>query len=74
VEPSSNHILLVAELDGVVSAYAYTTIELLYTNSDSAQLQELAVNTPAAIVASAAAVAAIEDGVPIRAAVFGSSP
>lgn len=48
VEPSSNHILLVAELDGVVSAYAYTTIErLLYTNGDSAQLQELAVNTPA---------------------------
>lgn len=48
VQPSSNHILLVAELDGVVSAYAYTTIErLLYTNGDSAQLQELAVNTPA---------------------------
>ena len=48
VEPSRDHILLVAELDGVVSAYAYTTIErLLYTNGDSAQLQELAVNTPA---------------------------
>ena len=41
-------MLLVAELDGVVSAYAYTTIaRLLYTNGDSAQLQELAVNTPA---------------------------
>ncbi|MBG6107892.1 GNAT family N-acetyltransferase [Frigoribacterium sp. CG_9.8] len=48
VEPSRHHMLLVAELDGVVSAYAYTTIaRLLYTNGDSAQLQELAVNTPA---------------------------
>jgi len=48
VEPSRDHILLVAELGGVVSAYAYTTIaRLLYTNGDSAQLQELAVNTPA---------------------------
>jgi N-acetylglutamate synthase-like GNAT family acetyltransferase len=48
VEPSRDHILLVAELDGVVSAYAFTTIaRLLYTNGDSAQLQELAVNTPA---------------------------
>ena len=48
VEPSRDHILLVAELDGVVSAYAYTTVaRLLYTNGDSAQLQELAVNTPA---------------------------
>ena len=48
VQPSRDHILLVAELDGVVSAYAYTTIaRLLYTNGDSAQLQELAVNTPA---------------------------
>ena len=48
VEPSRDHILLVAELAGVVSAYAFTTIErLLYTNGDSAQLQELAVNTPA---------------------------
>lgn len=48
VQPSRDHILLVAELDGVVSAYAFTTIaRLLYTNGDSAQLQELAVNTPA---------------------------
>lgn len=48
VEPSRDHILLVAELDGIVSAYAFTTIaRLLYTNGDSAQLQELAVNTPA---------------------------
>lgn len=48
VTESEDHILLVAELDGVVSAYAFTTIErLLYTNGDSAQLQELAVNTPA---------------------------
>jgi N-acetylglutamate synthase-like GNAT family acetyltransferase len=48
VEPSRDHILLIAELDGVVSAYAYTTVaRLLYTNGDSAQLQELAVNTPA---------------------------
>ncbi len=48
MQPSRDHILLVAELDDVVSAYAYTTIErLLYTNGDSAQLQELAVNTPA---------------------------
>jgi N-acetylglutamate synthase-like GNAT family acetyltransferase len=48
VEQSRNHILLVAELDGVVSAYAFTTIaRLMYTNGDSAQLQELAVNTPA---------------------------
>jgi N-acetylglutamate synthase-like GNAT family acetyltransferase len=48
VEPSRDHILLVAELDGVVSAYAYTTVaRLLYTDGDSAQLQELAVNTPA---------------------------
>ena len=48
VEPSREHVLLVADLDGVVSGYAYTTIErLLYTNGDSAQIQELAVNTPA---------------------------
>lgn len=48
VEPSREHILLVAELDGVVSAYAFATIaRLLYTNGDSAQLQELAVNGPA---------------------------
>ena len=48
VQPSREHVLLVADLDGVVSGYAYTTIErLLYTNGDSAQIQELAVNTPA---------------------------
>ena len=48
VLPSREHVLLVADLDGVVSGYAYTTIErLLYTNGDSAQIQELAVNTPA---------------------------
>ena len=48
VQPSREHELLVADLDGVVSGYAYTTIErLLYTNGDSAQIQELAVNTPA---------------------------
>ncbi len=48
VEPGRDHLLLVAELDGEVAAYAFTTIErLLYTNGDSAQLQELAVNTPA---------------------------
>jgi GNAT superfamily N-acetyltransferase len=48
VEEGRDHILLVAELDGVVSGYAFTTIaRLLYTNGDSAQLQELAVNTPA---------------------------
>jgi GNAT superfamily N-acetyltransferase len=48
VEPSRDHLLLVAELDGILSGYAYTTIaRLLYTNGDSAQLQELAVNTPA---------------------------
>lgn len=48
VTESEDHILLVAELDGVVAAYAFTTIaRLLYTNGDSAQLQELAVNTPA---------------------------
>ena len=48
VQPSREHVLLVADLDGVVSGYAYTTIgRLLYTNGDSAQIQELAVNTPA---------------------------
>ncbi|MBC7763402.1 MAG: GNAT family N-acetyltransferase [Candidatus Saccharibacteria bacterium] len=48
VQLSREHVLLVADLDGVVSGYAYTTIErLLYTNGDSAQIQELAVNTPA---------------------------
>jgi len=48
VQLSREHLLLVADLDGVVSGYAYTTIgQLLYTNGDSAQIQELAVNTPA---------------------------
>lgn len=48
VEPKVGNILLVAELNGIVAAYAFTTIErLLYTNGESAQLQELAVNTPA---------------------------
>ena len=41
-------LLLVAELDGVVSGYALSTINrLLYTNGSSAQLQELVVESSA---------------------------
>lgn len=45
VKEGSGHILLVAEASGVVVGYALTTIaRLLYTNGDSAQIQELVVD------------------------------
>jgi GNAT superfamily N-acetyltransferase len=41
---SDDHILLVSEADGTVVGYALVTIaRLLYTNGESAQLQELVV-------------------------------
>jgi ribosomal protein S18 acetylase RimI-like enzyme len=46
--PNGDHILFVAESAGVVVGYALTTIaRLLYTNGDSAQLQELVVDSAA---------------------------
>lgn len=48
VKEAHDHILLVADLDGVVVGYALTTVaRLLYTNGDSAQLQELVVDSSA---------------------------
>ncbi len=48
VEEAKDHILLVGEIDGRVCGYALSTIaRLLYTNGDSAQLQELVVDLPA---------------------------
>jgi GNAT superfamily N-acetyltransferase len=45
VEDADDHILFVAEDDGVVVGYALATIaRLFYTNGDSAQLQELVVD------------------------------
>jgi ribosomal protein S18 acetylase RimI-like enzyme len=48
VKEGGDHILFVAESAGVVVGYALTTIaRLLYTNGDSAQLQELVVDSAA---------------------------
>jgi N-acetylglutamate synthase-like GNAT family acetyltransferase len=48
VEASHDHILLVADIAGTVVGYALTTVaRLLYTNGDSAQLQELVVDNAA---------------------------
>jgi ribosomal protein S18 acetylase RimI-like enzyme len=48
VRDAHDHILLVADLDGAVAGYALTTVvRLLYTNGDSAQLQELVVDAAA---------------------------
>ncbi|MHB1172675.1 MAG: GNAT family N-acetyltransferase [Lacisediminihabitans sp.] len=45
---ADDHLLFVAESDGAVVGYALTTIaRLLYTNGDSAQLQELVVDETA---------------------------
>lgn len=48
VAQTDDHIVLVAERDGVVLGYALATIaRLFYTNGDSAQLQELVVDEDA---------------------------
>lgn len=44
IKQADDHILYVAERDGIVVGYALATIaRLFYTNGDSAQLQELVV-------------------------------
>lgn len=49
VADSSDHILLVAECGGAVVGYALATIaRLLYTNGETAQLQELVVDASVA--------------------------
>jgi GNAT superfamily N-acetyltransferase len=49
VTDSSDHILLVADSNGSVVGYALATIaRLLYTNGETAQLQELVVDATAA--------------------------
>lgn len=48
IAASSNNLLLVAELSGTVVGYALATIaRLLYSNGESAQLQELVVDASA---------------------------
>lgn len=48
VVDADDHLLYVAEVDGLVAGYAFTTVaRLLYTSGASAQLQELVVDEPA---------------------------
>ncbi|HEY0260331.1 MAG TPA: GNAT family N-acetyltransferase [Lacisediminihabitans sp.] len=48
VKDAADHVLFVAEVEDVVVGYALATVvRLLYTNGDSAQLQELVVDSAA---------------------------
>ncbi len=48
VQDTDDHILFVMEVDGIAVGYALATVaRLLYTNGDTAQLQELVVDASA---------------------------